>query len=105
MLVDMRPCPIQGARGREWRSGEQFRKCNWHYSQHKETYKSQGRTNNEPQNRINNVCVDKMKKSLSSILNETKTKQMSKVHHLELQLIVHTHRTSCQGGWSRGFVN
>ena len=46
----------------------------------------QRRTNNEPQNRINNVCVEKMKKSLSSIepwaadsnllLNETKTKQM-----------------------------
>ena len=44
----------------------------------------QRRTNNEPQNRINNVCVDKMKKSLGSMeswaadsnlpLNETKTK-------------------------------
>ena len=45
------------------------------------------------------------------LLNETKTKQMvittkqmSGVHHLELELIVHTHRTSCRSSWSRGFV-
>ena len=45
------------------------------------------------------------------LLNETKTKQMvittkqmSGVHHLELELIVHTHRTSSWSSWSRGFV-